>query len=117
MSRMPRSYRQVEKFFCLQLAFQPDRIQPHVLHIAQLVTHALLVLAQHHVGGPATAADQNVFAVDGKQPPVGRQHLRLDFANSKSRFSLIGNLAVHVELRLRLYSSGLPIWAGHHKRG
>ena len=74
---------QIEELFGLQLAFEADGVQSHVLHIAELVAQALRVLAQHHVGRPAAAADQDVLAVDGKQAPVGCEHFGFDLANAK----------------------------------
>ncbi len=90
---------QVEKFLGFQLAFEADGVQPHVLHIAELVAQALRVFAQHHVGRPAAAADQDVFAVDRKQAPVGREHLGLDLANAKFCLRAVGNLAVQIEFQ------------------
>ena len=90
---------QVEKFLGFQLAFEADGVQSHVLHVAELVAQPLRVFAQHHVGRPAAAADQDVLAIDGKQPPVGRKHLGLDLANAKFCLRAVGRLAVKVEFQ------------------
>ena len=63
---------EIEKFLCLQLAFQADRVQAHVSHVAEFVMQALRVFAQHHVGSPAAATNQNIFAVDVKCASAGR---------------------------------------------
>ena len=62
---------EIEEFLGLEFAFETDGIQSHVADVAEFVVQALRVLAQHQVGGPAAAANQNVLAVDVKwRPPI-----------------------------------------------
>ena len=77
---------EIEEFLGLQLAFQANCVQAHVLHIAKFVFQTLRVFAQHHVGRPAAATNQNIFAIDGEQAAVGGKHLRRDFADAEVRF-------------------------------
>ena len=55
---------EVEEFLRFEFAFEADGVESHVADVAEFVVQALRVLAQHHVRGPAAAADQNVLAVD-----------------------------------------------------
>ena len=99
MSRTPRSSARSKKLFGFELALEADGVQAHVLHVAELVAQSLRVLTQHHVGRPAAAPDQNVLAIDGKQAPVGCEHLGLDLANAKLRVRMVGNLSVQIEFQ------------------
>ena len=47
-----------------ELALEANRVQAQVEHVGQLVAQPLGIFAQHHVGRPATAADQDALAVD-----------------------------------------------------
>ena len=80
---MPSLVGEFEKFLRLQLAFQPDRVQPHVFDVTEFVVQALRVFAQHHVGRPAAAANQNVFAVDVERASANGVEVRSDFANAE----------------------------------
>src|SRR6202048_5108829 len=61
--------RQVEKLLRFQLAFQADRVKSHVPNIAKFIPQPLRVLAQHHIGRPAAAAQQDVLAIDMEGAP------------------------------------------------
>ena len=61
---------EVKELGCFQLAFEADGVQTHVRDVAKLVFEALRVFAEHQVGGPAAAANQDVFAVDVKHAPA-----------------------------------------------
>ena len=73
----------VEEFLCLQFTFEPDRVQTHVLHVAEFVLKPLRVLAQHHVGRPAAAANQDSLAIDTEDPLIVGYYFRRDFTNSE----------------------------------
>ena len=55
---------EVEELLGLEFAFEADGVQAHVFDVAEFVVQALRIFAQHHVGRPAAAANQNVLAVD-----------------------------------------------------
>ena len=74
---------EVEKFRSLEFAFEADGVQPHVADVAEFVVQALRVFAQHQVGRPAAAANQNVLAVDVKRAPADGVEVGSDFANAE----------------------------------
>src|SRR5438270_10086489 len=54
---------EIEEFLGLEFAFETDGVEPHILDVTKFVFEALRVFAEHHVWRPATAANQNVFAI------------------------------------------------------
>jgi hypothetical protein len=79
----PFAVGEIEKFLRLQLAFEANGIQPHVLHVGELILQALRIFAQQHVRRPAAAANQNLLAVDGEEALVVLIKLGVNFANTK----------------------------------
>src|SRR5262249_32909654 len=74
-----------EEFVAFDLALEPYRVQVHILNILEFCPKPLRVPAQHHVGGPSGAADQDRLAVHAEQPCSLICHLRGNFANSNLR--------------------------------
>src|SRR5208282_2204860 len=83
----------LEKVVGLEFAFQPDRIEPHVLHISELVVNVIGVVSQHHVRRVAAAANQNLLAVYAEYAIAALVELRSDFSNSEMRVRRIGHLS------------------------
>jgi hypothetical protein len=81
----------VEKLLRLEFALEPDGIQSHVFHVAEFVAQALGGFAKHHVGSPAAAADENIFAVDMKGASAGGVYFGSDLANAELRVCLLGH--------------------------
>ena len=84
---------EIEEVVVLQLALQPDGVEAHVQHVAELVLLPAAVDPHHHVRGPAAPADQDVLAVDAEdQALVGVQ---LDFTSRmpKGVRGRVGDLA------------------------
>ena len=73
----------VEEFLGFELAFEADGVQSHVADVAEFVVQTLRVFAQHHVGSPAAAADQDVLAVDVEGASAGGVDFGSDFANAE----------------------------------
>src|ERR1700722_19723048 len=55
---------EIEKLLRLDFAFEADGVEAHVADVPEFVMESLRILAQHHVGGPTAAANENVFSVD-----------------------------------------------------
>src|SRR6266403_1985570 len=87
--------------FGLELALQPDGIQAHILHVAELVRHAEWVGTNHHVRSPSGAADQDVLAIDLEETLVAIRCLfrdfRSDLTDAKLGMRGIGNLTLDLE--------------------
>src|ERR1700722_3809072 len=81
----------VEEFFGLQLAFETNGVQAHVFDVAEFIVQALGVFAKHHVGRPAAAADQDVFAVDVKGASTGGGYFRSDLADAELSLRLVAD--------------------------
>src|SRR5438309_12126936 len=62
--------RVLEELLRFQLAFEANRIQPHVTHVAELVRQALRTLTKQHIGCPAAAPNQDLLAIDGEYAPL-----------------------------------------------
>src|SRR5438552_15034141 len=54
---------EIQKLLGLQLTFQTNRIQTHILYITAYIMKASRLLAQQHVGRPAAAANKNLLSV------------------------------------------------------
>ena len=87
------SVSEIKEFLCLELAFEPDRVQSHVLHIAKFILQPLRILTQHHVGRPSTAANQDVLAVNVERSAAYRVEIRCNFADAEFRVRLIADRA------------------------
>ena len=100
------------KFLGLEFAFQPDCVQSHVAHIAELIGEPLRGLAHHHVGRPAAAANQDVLAVDLEPAFQAIRRLLGDFggdlANAEFRTGEIGKLSVHLERKTQIVQVRRP---------
>ena len=53
---------QVEEFRGLKFAFEANGIQSHVADVTEFIVQALRIFAQHQVGRPAAAANQNILS-------------------------------------------------------
>src|SRR5580704_18041667 len=73
----------VEELVAVDLAFQTDGVQAHVLDIVQVCVEALRGPAQEHIRGPGGAADQYVLTVDFEKTPAIAGQFGSDFTNSK----------------------------------
>ena len=80
---------QIEKFLVLELSFQTDRVQPHVLHVSEFFVKALLVFPEHHVRPPAAAANQNIFSVNGEDALAIFVQLGRDLADTEFCFGRV----------------------------
>ncbi len=73
----------IEELLGFEFAFEADGIESHIAHVAEFVVQALRVLAQHHVGSPAAAADEDVLAVDVEGASAGGVEFGSHFANAE----------------------------------
>src|SRR5580704_1966833 len=73
----------VEKFVAVDLAFEANRIESHVLDVVQVGVEALRGPAQEHIRGPGGAADQDILAVDLEETTAIASEFGSDFTNSK----------------------------------
>jgi hypothetical protein len=53
----------LQKRFILELSFQANRVQTHFLYVAKFRFAPRFVHSEHHVRRPASAANQNWFAI------------------------------------------------------
>ena len=74
---------EVEKFLGFELAFEADGVESHVADVAEFVVQALRIFAQHQVGGPTAAANQNILAVDVEGAAADGVEVGSDFANAE----------------------------------
>src|SRR3984885_13705437 len=92
---------EVKEFLSFELAFKTNRVQSHIADVAELVVQALRVFAEHQVGGPAAATDQDVLAVNMEGTPAGRIHFGSYLANAELSLGPIARGAVDVELQVQ----------------
>ncbi len=83
---------QIEKVVRFHGAFEADRVEVQVAQILKLCLQAFGRFAQEHVRRPASAADQDVFAVDAEEAMALRVDVRSDFANAVAAGGVVGFL-------------------------
>src|ERR1700676_1394198 len=89
---------EIEEFPSLEFPFQADGIQSHVADVAKFVMQALRIFAQHQVGRPTAAANQNIFSVDVEGASANRVEVGSDFANAELGGRAIADRAIDLEL-------------------
>ena len=89
---------QVKEFLSLELAFQANRVEPHIADVAKFGMQALRIFTHHQVGRPAPAANQNILAVDVEGAPTDRVEVGGNFANAELSGRMIADRAIGLEL-------------------
>ena len=102
----------IKELLSFKLAFKTDGVQSQVAHIAEFIGEPLRGFAQHHVGCPATAANQDVLAIDLEHAfrSIQRQFgdFGCDLANAELRAGLIGEFAVHFKRQSQIVQVRRP---------
>ena len=90
----------IEKFLSLQLAFQTNRVQAHVLHVTEFIFQSLRIFTEHHVWRPASTTNQNLLPVDRKHTLVVRTYFRTNLTNAEVSFCPVGSFPVHIKFHI-----------------
>ena len=89
---------EIEEFLGFELAFEADRVEPHIAHVTKFVVQTLRVLAEHQVWSPAAAADEDVFAVHLKLAAARGIDFRGYLANAEFGFGAIAQGTADIKL-------------------
>ncbi len=93
---------EVVETLILQLAFAADGVEAEVEDVTEFGLHACGVVTQEHVRRPATAADQQWFAVDGELAITLLGQAGTDAADAERRRGAVGCCAVDRSSHLKL---------------
>ena len=89
----------------LSLALQPDRVEPDIERVAELVRDALGVVPKEQVRRPATAADRDRLSIQHEPPSAAGGDLTRQRSDAEGRRHTVAEGAVHAGLHLEVVKS------------
>jgi hypothetical protein len=97
-----RLVRHLEELRVLTLALQPDRVEPDVERVGELVGNALGVVAEKQVRRPTSAADRDRLSVQHEPPSAAGGDLTRERSDTERRHHTVTEPAVHAGLHLEV---------------